>query len=173
MVRCGVLVPKTRVDAVPIEACSHQLGTEFSCVILLGFKEGLIPMHSSKLKVQQGKRLPTNVDEERRLAYVAMTRPKSKLFILGPVHGMPQAGVASLLPWLWMTCFQLAMRVALLCALGKPERGLLRLDGHLIGLFHLNVCSIMAIALAFLKTKQSFLSLWDLLGKSPSHQHPN
>eukprot|EP00967_Tisochrysis_lutea_P138856 scaffold251247_cov17-Tisochrysis_lutea.AAC.1 len=93
MVRCGVLVPKTRVDAVPIEACSHQLGTEFSCVILLGFKEGLIPMHSSKLKVQQGKRLPTNVDEERRLAYVAMTRPKSKLFILGPVHGMPQVSV--------------------------------------------------------------------------------
>ena len=49
-------------------------GTEFSIVFMIGMEEGLFP-HSRSINERD------EVEEERRLCYVAMTRAKDKLYI--------------------------------------------------------------------------------------------
>ena len=51
-------------------------GLEFDSVFIYGFNEMLFP---SRRAVEDGD--PRKIEEERRLAYVAMTRAKKKLFI--------------------------------------------------------------------------------------------
>jgi DNA helicase-2/ATP-dependent DNA helicase PcrA len=55
-------------------------GLEFEHVHLVGFEEGLLP-HGNVVKEAKEKRDPSLVEEERRLAYVAITRAKDKLDI--------------------------------------------------------------------------------------------
>ncbi|MDN5278153.1 MAG: ATP-dependent helicase UvrD/PcrA [Clostridiales bacterium] len=49
-------------------------GLEFPVVFLMGMEEGIFPHHSSK-------DAPEELEEERRLAYVGMTRAKERLFL--------------------------------------------------------------------------------------------
>lgn len=49
-------------------------GLEWPVVFLIGFSEGLLPHYLG------------NPDEERRLAYVAMTRARDRLYIISPHH---------------------------------------------------------------------------------------
>ena len=50
-------------------------GLEFSVVFIAGCEEGLIPYRHGKQSIE-------NVDEERRLFYVGMTRAKQRLILL-------------------------------------------------------------------------------------------
>ena len=64
-------------------------GLEFPVVFLCGIKSGSIPLET------QGRE--TDIEEERRLFFVGMTRAKDKLFLMGSkqepsvfLNGIPQ-----------------------------------------------------------------------------------
>jgi DNA helicase-2/ATP-dependent DNA helicase PcrA len=59
---------RNKVSLMTLHACK---GLEFPCVMIIGVEEDLIPH----------KTLGTNVDEERRLFYVGLTRAKERLVL--------------------------------------------------------------------------------------------
>ena len=61
-------------DAVVLMTIHSAKGLEFPVVFLPGMEEGLFPGRQSVLN-------PDEIEEERRLAYVAITRAKKKLYI--------------------------------------------------------------------------------------------
>jgi len=61
-------------DAVILMTIHSAKGLEFPVVFLPGMEEGIFPGHQSILN-------PEEVEEERRLAYVAITRAKKKVYI--------------------------------------------------------------------------------------------
>ncbi|GMB10563.1 MAG: UvrD-helicase domain-containing protein [Candidatus Improbicoccus devescovinae] len=62
-------------------------GLEFPIVFIPGFEEGIFPGIQCSFK-------PEDVEEERRLAYVAMTRAKSELYILHATSRMTFGNIA-------------------------------------------------------------------------------
>ncbi len=62
-------------DFVSLMTIHASKGLEFPVVFLPGFEEGIFPS-------QQCIYEPDSIEEERRLAYVALTRAKEKIFIL-------------------------------------------------------------------------------------------
>ncbi|BED93107.1 MAG: ATP-dependent DNA helicase PcrA [Candidatus Paraimprobicoccus trichonymphae] len=63
------------VDAVSMMTMHAAKGLEFKNVFLPGFEEGIFPRFQAIYK-------PEDIEEERRLAYVAITRAKENLYIL-------------------------------------------------------------------------------------------
>jgi DNA helicase-2/ATP-dependent DNA helicase PcrA len=61
-------------NAVTLMTLHSSKGLEFPVVIITGLEEGLLPFYSSTLD-------RTALEEERRLAYVGMTRAKTKLYL--------------------------------------------------------------------------------------------
>ena len=62
-------------DAVVLMTIHSAKGLEFPVVFLPGMEEGIFPGHHSIFD-------PSEIEEERRLAYVAITRAKKKVYIL-------------------------------------------------------------------------------------------
>lgn len=73
-----------RAEKVSLMTIHAAKGLEFPVVFIAGCEEKYIPLHTSK-----------NIDEERRLLYVAMTRAKERLFLSmatqREIFGLPEA----------------------------------------------------------------------------------
>ena len=66
--------------AVPLMTIHASKGLEFEHVHLVGFEEKIMP-HANVVKESEEAKDPTLIEEERRLAYVAITRARRKLDI--------------------------------------------------------------------------------------------
>jgi len=66
-----------RAEAVTLMTIHAAKGLEFPVVFIAGCEEGIIPYNSPS----ESKMRPLDLDEERRLLYVAMTRAEEDLFL--------------------------------------------------------------------------------------------
>ena len=64
----------SETDTVTLMTLHSAKGLEFPCVFIAGMEEGIFPG-------QQSMFIPSEVEEERRLAYVGITRAKEKLYL--------------------------------------------------------------------------------------------
>ena len=64
----------SKKQAITLMTTHAAKGTEFEIVFLIGMEEGLLP-HSRSLMIKEA------LEEERRLAYVGMTRAKKRLYL--------------------------------------------------------------------------------------------
>lgn len=69
---------KSNADEVSIMTLHASKGLEFPCVFLPGWEEGVFP-HQKSISSRSDS---NELEEERRLAYVGITRAREKLFIL-------------------------------------------------------------------------------------------
>jgi len=58
---------------------------EWPCVFIVGFAMNLLPHHRS-LRYEDGNLLPDSLEEERRLAYVAITRAREFFSLSWPQY---------------------------------------------------------------------------------------
>ncbi len=71
------------VDGVVLSTLHASKGLEFAVVFLIGVNEGQLP-HSRTTDPKATEASPTDVEEERRLFYVGVTRARDRLFICRP-----------------------------------------------------------------------------------------
>ena len=74
LVENGSSSKKTEADTVTLMTLHSAKGLEFPIVFIIGMEEGLFPHSRSLLDVSQ-------LEEERRLMYVGVTRAKQKVFL--------------------------------------------------------------------------------------------
>lgn len=68
-------------SAIKLMTLHHGKGLEFELVFIVGLEEGLLPHNNAKDSFQ-------NLEEERRLFYVGMTRAKRQLYLLAAYNRM-------------------------------------------------------------------------------------
>lgn len=71
-------------DSMTLSTIHGAKGLEFSCVFVIGVVEGLYPHKKSTATGE-------NIEEERRLLYVGVTRARNKLFICSPKRYLGKA----------------------------------------------------------------------------------
>ncbi len=69
-------------DSVVLMTLHCAKGLEFPVVFICGMEEGIFPSDMSLISDEE------EIEEERRLAYVGITRAKTKLYLLGTKHRM-------------------------------------------------------------------------------------
>jgi DNA helicase-2/ATP-dependent DNA helicase PcrA len=73
------------LDAVNLMTIHRAKGLEWASVFVVGFAMNLLPHHRS-LRYENGTLLPDSLEEERRLAYVAITRAKDTFSLSWPQY---------------------------------------------------------------------------------------
>lgn len=62
-----------RADRISLMTLHSSKGLEFNCVFIAGLEDGILPLYRAQT--------PEEIEEERRLLYVGMTRAKERLFL--------------------------------------------------------------------------------------------
>lgn len=62
-----------RADRIALMTLHASKGLEFNCVFITGLEQGIIPLYRAET--------PEEIEEERRLLYVGMTRAKQRLYL--------------------------------------------------------------------------------------------
>ena len=86
--------PKNRVTLSTLHGCK---GLEFPVVFLIGCVEGQLP-HSRTTDPKITEAAPTDVEEERRLFYVGVTRARDRLYLTRPRRRPVRGKVVALTP---------------------------------------------------------------------------
>jgi DNA helicase-2/ATP-dependent DNA helicase PcrA len=73
------------LDAVHLMTIHRAKGLEWPCVFVVGFAMNLLP-HIRSLRYVNGELQPDSLEEERRLAYVAITRAREQFFLSWPMY---------------------------------------------------------------------------------------
>jgi DNA helicase-2/ATP-dependent DNA helicase PcrA len=73
------------MDAVNLMTIHRSKGLEWPCVFVVGFAMNLLPHHRC-LRYVDGELLVDSLEEERRLAYVAITRARDQFFLSWPQY---------------------------------------------------------------------------------------
>ena len=76
---------KKILDAVHLMTIHRSKGLEWQSVFVVGFAMNLLPHHRS-LRYVDGNLLPDSLEEERRLAYVAITRARDQFSLSWPQY---------------------------------------------------------------------------------------
>jgi len=84
-------------DRVTLSSLHSSKGLEFGTVFFLGLVEGQLP-HSRSLDPKVTEALPTDVEEERRLFYVGVTRARDRLYLVVPAQRTTRGRVVPLVP---------------------------------------------------------------------------
>ena len=84
-------------DVVTLSSLHSAKGLEFEVVFLIGCVEGIMP-HKRTTDPKATEAAPTDVEEERRLFYVGVTRARERLFISRPLRRSLRGNVMPLTP---------------------------------------------------------------------------
>lgn len=84
-------------DRVTLSSLHASKGLEFDAVFLLGLNEGQLP-HSRTTDPKATEAAPTDVEEERRLFYVGVTRARERLYLCRPKRRMLRGKTIPLVP---------------------------------------------------------------------------
>jgi DNA helicase-2/ATP-dependent DNA helicase PcrA len=84
-------------DRVTLSSLHASKGLEFDVVFLIGLNEGQLP-HSRTTDPKVTEAAPTDVEEERRLFYVGVTRAREQLYLCRPKRRMMRGKVQPLVP---------------------------------------------------------------------------
>ncbi len=84
-------------NRVTLSSLHSAKGLEFGYVFLLGCVEGVLP-HSRTTDPKITEAAPTDVEEERRLFYVGVTRAKERLYLCRPLQRTSRGRVHPLTP---------------------------------------------------------------------------
>lgn len=84
-------------NRITLSSLHSAKGLEFDCVFLIGCVEGVMP-HSRTLDPKITEAAPTDIEEERRLFYVAVTRARERLYISRPLQRSFRGAVTRLTP---------------------------------------------------------------------------
>jgi DNA helicase-2/ATP-dependent DNA helicase PcrA len=84
-------------NVVTLSTLHAAKGLEFPVVFVIGCVEGVLP-HSRTTDPKASEATPADVEEERRLFYVGVTRARERLYLTRPKRRMMRGKVAPLTP---------------------------------------------------------------------------
>ena len=88
---------KSDEDAVTLSSLHAAKGLEFRLVFLIGLNEGVLP-HQRTVDPKLTDAAPTDVEEERRLFYVGVTRARDILYLCRPQKRVMRGRITPLVP---------------------------------------------------------------------------